>query len=130
MCHGSDIEARRVGAGLFKLVLIAAAVLIALLAGILLPFAFSQTAKATPAPATAQEYWDWFAAQKSSVVKSDQTNAGKSEVCPLVSEITLSDPRELPAGIWGVRRYRKYIEEKRGGIVVGLWCQGEFYEVL
>ena len=90
----------------------------------------AQGASPTPTPGTAEEYWYWFDAHKLKVAKSDQTSASQAQVRPLVTEPTLSDPEQLPKGIWGARRYRKYIEELRGGAVVGLWHRGEHYEVL
>ncbi len=93
--------------------------------------AYSQTVRpspspaSSPAPATAQEWWDWFSAQKTATIKSDVTVRGGSDIRPLLSEITLSDPKLLPAGIWGVRKYRKYIQGPGG-----LWNQGTFYEII
>jgi len=83
-----------------------------------------------PTPQTAVEWWDWFAAQKTAVIKTSRVTAGTAENRPLEEEITLTDPKLLPAGVWGVRRYRKYKEEIRDGRVVGLWHQGETYEII
>ena len=88
--------------------------------------AFGQEAAPTPAPQTAQEWWDWFAAHKLAVIKQSRVN-NKAENRPLEEEITLSDPKLLPKDVWGVRRYRKYREDESGK---GLWHLGEAYEII
>ena len=86
-----------------------------------------QEAAPTPSPKTAEEWWHWFEAQDGAVIKNSQVKETDNSTRPLEQEITLKDPKLLPEGIWGVRRFRKYRDDGSGR---GLWHMGETYEII